>query len=89
MVSQMGFYVKCWSLLKQDMVDAFNNLFQLDGQAFAELNNAFLVLLPKRQGASEATDYRPISLVHSFTKIFSKVLARGLAPKLVKLVSNY
>ncbi|WVZ52503.1 LOW QUALITY PROTEIN: hypothetical protein U9M48_003556 [Paspalum notatum var. saurae] len=33
-------------------------------------------------------DYRPISLIHSFAKLVTKVLANRLAPLLPKLVSN-
>lgn len=78
---------KYWLLIMEDLVAAFNNLFNLDGKGFDDLNAAFLFLLPKRQGASEPNDYRPISLVHSFAKLFSKVLARRLAAELPKLVS--
>jgi retron-type reverse transcriptase len=34
------------------------------------------------------TDFRPISLIHSIAKIFSKLLANKLAPQLNSLVSN-
>lgn len=45
----IGFYLKHWSLIKPDLVVVFNNLFNLDGNAFHELNVALLVLLPKRR----------------------------------------
>jgi hypothetical protein len=32
-------------------------------------------------------DYRPISLIHSFAKIVSKLLSNRLGPKLHKLIS--
>lgn len=32
-------------------------------------------------------DYRPISLVHSFAKIISKILANRLAPELSHIIS--
>jgi hypothetical protein len=37
--------------------------------------------------AMEVKDYRPISLVHSFAKIVTKILVNRLAPKLSNLVS--
>ena len=42
----------------------------------------------KKTDATRVTDFRPISLVHSIAKIFSKVLANRLAPRLNSLVSN-
>lgn len=51
------------------------------------LNWALLILLPKKQATQELSDYRPINLIQSFAKIFSKVLARRLAPELTKLVT--
>ena len=32
-------------------------------------------------------DYRPISLMHSFSKLFAKCLARRLAPRLKEIVA--
>jgi hypothetical protein len=40
------------------------------------------------QPALYAKDYRPISLVHSFTKLVTKVLANRLAGKLHEKVST-
>ena len=39
------------------------------------LNKANIVLIPKKDGADSVTDYKPISLIHSFAKIISKILA--------------
>jgi hypothetical protein len=46
------------------------------------------VLLPKKDQAKSVGDFRLISLVHSFAKIFSKVLASRLAPCLPEMVSS-
>lgn len=51
-------------------------------------NSAYITLLPKSPDALEIKDFRPISLIHSFTKIVSKLLANRLAGKLPSLVSN-
>lgn len=42
---------------------------------------------PKKKGAEETKDYRPISLVHSFAKLITKLLANCLAPRLQHIVS--
>lgn len=47
--------------------------------ALEHINGAQLVLLPKADVASEPKDFRPISLIHSFAKLFTKVLAIRLA----------
>ena len=60
----------------------------MNSQGFDLLNSANIVLLPKRPDAKRVTDYRPISLIHSIAKIFSKLLANRLAPLLDSLVSK-
>ena len=42
----------------------------------------------KKTDAKRVTNFRPINLVHSIAKIFSKLLANRLAPRLNSLVSN-
>jgi len=67
---------------------ALHSLFTLNSQGFEMLNSANIVLLPKKLEASRVTDFRPISLIHSIAKIFSKLLANRLAPHLNSMVSN-
>jgi hypothetical protein len=52
------------------------------------MNSAYLTLIPKKVDAKTAGDYRPISLIHSFAKLVSKVLANRLAPHLQNLVAT-
>jgi hypothetical protein len=66
---------------------AFHALWSVDGRSFYLVNQAYMVLLKKKADAALVSDYRPISLVHSFAKLFTKVLARRLAPHLDSLVS--
>ena len=47
-----------------------------------------ITLLPRKEGAADLRDFRPIGLVHSFAKITAKILSLRLAPKLSMLVSN-
>jgi hypothetical protein len=54
---------------------------------FRLLNTAFITLLPKKVGALEVKDFRPISLIHSFAKLVTKILANRLAPLLPSLIS--
>lgn len=47
-----------------------------------------MVLLKKKTQPAEICDYRPISLIHSFSRLITKCLANRLAPKLNALVSR-
>jgi hypothetical protein len=46
-----------------------------------------MILLRKKEQPASMGDYRPISLIHSFSKLFTKCLARRLAPRLHEIVS--
>jgi hypothetical protein len=65
---------------------AFDAFWRLDMRNFHNINEALLVLLAKSLDAASLKDYRPNSLIHLLGKLFSKVLANRLAPKLVSLV---
>ena len=78
----------CWSIVRQDFVDVFSQLYALRGRGFSCLNQALLTLLPKRADAHALGDFRPISHIHLVAKIFAKVLSLRLAPKLNSLVST-
>jgi hypothetical protein len=67
---------------------AFDKLFTMCGRGFQGLNQALLVLLPKRPDAAALGDYRPISLIHIFAKLVAKTLAERLAPKMDALVDR-
>jgi mannosylglycoprotein endo-beta-mannosidase len=67
------------------VVQLFGNLH---AENFHWLNSANIVLLPKKDGAEEITDFRPISLIHTIAKIIAKMLALRLAPHMDDLVSH-
>ncbi|RVW31716.1 LINE-1 reverse transcriptase-like [Vitis vinifera] len=52
------------------------------------LNNTFLVLIPKKCGAEDLGDFRPISLLGGLYKLLAKVLANRLKRVVDKVVSN-
>jgi hypothetical protein len=82
-----AFYQRAWQIIKPEIMAALTKLYVGDGRAFTKLNRALITLIPKRADAEEVGDFRPISLVHSFAKLFSKLLANRLRPKMEKLVS--
>ena len=69
-----------------DIFRAFQALWSLDGRSLYLVNQAYIILLRKKDDAARLGDFRPISLIHSFAKLFTKVLARRLAPHMNTLV---
>ena len=53
------------------------------------MNSTFLILIPKKRGAKEFKDFRPISLVGSLYKLLAKVLANRLKLAVREVVSEY
>jgi hypothetical protein len=49
---------------------------------FSALNTAYITLIPKKDDAEHPIDFRPISLVHSFAKLLTKIMANRLAGQL-------
>jgi hypothetical protein len=52
------------------------------------LNSAYITLIPKKTEADQVKDFRPISLVLSFAKLVTKILANRLAGHLDQMVSS-
>ncbi|XP_050219021.1 uncharacterized protein LOC126669562 [Mercurialis annua] len=69
-------------------LDGFNYFFYKKASFPVGLNTAFLVLIPKFQGASDIKDFRPISLINGVFKLISKVLANRLSPLLPLIISE-
>jgi hypothetical protein len=81
------FYKVAWEVIKPDLMAAVSRLMQGDVSRLFLLNSAYVTLLPKMADAMEVKDFRPISLMHSFAKIATKLLANRLTTKLPSLVS--
>lgn len=64
-----------------------NALLFGDNRQFNHLNSALVVLLPKQPDTSTPADYQPITMIHSFAKLASKLLATRLAPVLKELIT--
>jgi hypothetical protein len=61
-------------------------LWDQDFRSLYLVTQTYMILLRKKPDAAEVKDYRPISLLHGFSKIFSKVLVVRLAPLMNSLV---
>jgi hypothetical protein len=83
-----GLFCKaCWPVIKTDVMAAVSAIRGRKFSNFGRLNTAYIAMIPKKDGANEVKDFRPISLVHSFAKMITKVLANRLAKVLNGLVS--
>jgi hypothetical protein len=83
-----GFFSLCWGIIKQELMLAVNQFFSMNQQGLHLLNQAFIILIPKKPKPQRVSDFRPISLTHSFANIVTKILAKRLSPELHQLVSN-
>lgn len=88
MASQVLFLKKCWDIIHEDITQAINQVANHSSQSLWLLILAYIALLPKKENALRVSEFRPISLIHAFGKLFSKLLANRLALKLQQLVSH-
>ncbi|XP_027155903.1 uncharacterized protein LOC113756420, partial [Coffea eugenioides] len=83
-----GFYQSCWECIKDDFMDAVQDFF-----AGASMPRGFssttITLLPKKEGACEWKDFRPISLSNVSSKIISKILSTRINTLLPKLILEF
>ena len=71
--------------METDVLAVFEE-FYLHSKFEKSLNATFLALVPKKNGASNIRDFRPISLAGSVYKILAKVLANRLKEVLDQLI---
>lgn len=82
-----NFYKHCWQIIKVDVINAFNSIYMHHYGALEHINGAQVVLIPKSEVASKPNDFRPISLIHSFAKLFTKVLTIRLSTYIDDLIA--
>jgi hypothetical protein len=81
------FFKSCWPTIKVDVMSAVSCIWARKFRNLSSLNSAYIILLPKHEAAQNVKDFRPISLVHSFAKLVTKILANRLAGRLQQMVS--
>jgi len=81
------FYKMCWNIIKPDVLAALAVVQSGNFRNLQLLNTALLTLLPKKEDAVMVKDFRPISLIHSFAKLVTKLVANRLASKLNEMVA--
>ncbi|WJZ80362.1 hypothetical protein VitviT2T_000290 [Vitis vinifera] len=83
----MAFWQFAWDFVKEDVLCFFKEFYE-NGKFVKSLNATFLVLIPKKVGAEDLGDFRPISLVGSLYKWLAKVLANRLKKVVGKVISK-
>ena len=82
------FYTECWPKVGPDVMATVEEFW--DGRCNMDrLNKAYIVLIPKVQGAEKIGEFRPISLSNSIYLIIAKVLANRLSAVLPTLISPF
>lgn len=82
------FFKACWNTVKPNIMLAVNHFSNLQTAHLHWLNSADVALIPKKDGAEDISDFRPISLIHAITKIIAKMMSKRLAPHMNDLVSQ-
>ena len=66
----MAFLQSNWATLSGDVM----GMFLSSGKFVSSLNTTFIGLIPKKVGATNIKDFRPISLVSCIYNLLSKVI---------------
>ncbi|KAK8446968.1 hypothetical protein SEVIR_9G572401v4 [Setaria viridis] len=80
-----SFYRAAWPTAKQQVMELVNAFCQ--GTVELErINRSYMILLPKKPGATKVTDYRPICLQNCSVKIMVKALTTRLQAEISALI---
>ena len=84
----MSFFKVCWETLKEDLMQTIHNFHRKE--TFEKSFNAtFVALIPKKHGAEELKDFRPISLIGGVYKIIAKLLTERMKKVIGVLVDEH
>ena len=87
LIKSLAFWKSCWPIVGREVMQLFEE-FHMQNSLTHSLNATFLVFIPKKGGAGDVKDFRPISLLGSLYKLLAKVLANRLKRVIGKVVSN-
>ena len=82
------FYLECWDVVGAEVMALIED-FKVGRCNMDRLNKAYIILLPKVEGAELIGDFRPISLSNSIYLIIAKILANRLRLVLPAIVSPF
>ncbi|WMV32615.1 hypothetical protein MTR67_026000 [Solanum verrucosum] len=84
----MSFFKVCWATLKDDLMQTIQNFHQNE-MIEKSFNATFIALIPKKYGAEELKDFRPISLIGGIYKIIAKLLTERMKTVMGELVDEH
>lgn len=83
-----AFYKAAWHVIHPDIMAAIQAFSKGNCRSMGKLNSPLVTLLPKKFGASYLGDFRLITMIHSFAKLISKMLAMCLAQRMDEIVDK-
>ena len=75
----------CWPLIAPDYNNLFETLYE-EEICLRSINSSHIALVPRKDGSTVATDYRPISLFNTSFKFITKVPANRLQKLIKKII---
>ncbi|XP_042487366.1 uncharacterized protein LOC122067601 [Macadamia integrifolia] len=82
-----SFFRRCWTIVEGDFCRAVKKFFE-EGRLPKGINNCFISLIPKAEGAASLDRFRPICMGNFYCKVISKILSSRLLVVLPKLISE-
>ena len=84
----MTFFTHCWEVVGGEVIKKVVKNFHERCIFEKSFNSTYVALIPKKIGAKELTEFRPISLIGSVYKIIFKLLTKRLKNVMHKLVDT-
>jgi uncharacterized membrane protein YheB (UPF0754 family) len=75
----------CWTIIADDIKSMIRDFLE-EKINLESINSSFITLIPNTDNPSNASDFRPISLLNTVLKILTKLLANRLQKIILKLV---
>lgn len=82
----MEFFKATWDVIGQEVIKAVKNF--ISGFLSSSLNAMSLVLIPKRRGADQLKDFRPISCLNTLYKLITRILSDRLKRILAEFIES-
>lgn len=76
-----------WPLFKEELLSIIQSFYD-HTLNLEEVNQANLIMIPKKEKSESVGDYRPISVMNVIPKLISKILANRLRRVLPELISS-
>ncbi|XP_062013933.1 uncharacterized protein LOC133730332 [Rosa rugosa] len=80
------FYMKCWSIVGEDVIQAVQSFFT-HGYILPHFNSNLMILIPKVPGADSVTQLRPIAMANFVFKLITKIIADRLGCIAARIIS--